>query len=171
MASTSKEQVIKFGSGAEFVINEDPELKSTWAQRGTVAGASTLLALLAAHGWVAGDNVVTAAASVFAGIVFAGVLHLDCARHTIRPRVLLLNALQLRVCCVSIQYQAMLPNLTASGRSTTPTLSNTYRSLRGGARAQGQSSVRPDICLSTWDTTSLPGRRTMCCACPRWQSV
>lgn len=73
VASTSKQQVVKFGSGTEFVIDEDPELKSTWAQRGIVAGASALLAVLGAHGWVGSDNVATAALSVAAGIVFAGV--------------------------------------------------------------------------------------------------
>ena len=67
-----KSQVVTFDD-VEFVVEEDPDLKSTWAQRATVAGSAMASALLLAQGLSHSDNPVVVGIAMMTGFIFAGL--------------------------------------------------------------------------------------------------
>jgi hypothetical protein len=70
-ASASPRQVVKYGE-SEFVVEENPELKSTWGQRATVGSSACAMAALLGLGCWHCDNALVGVAAFLLGYVFAG---------------------------------------------------------------------------------------------------
>lgn len=68
---TAKQQVVSY-NGIDFVVEDDPDLKSSWGQRLTVASSSVTMALLMGSGVSHGIDGLQAALCIFAGYIFAG---------------------------------------------------------------------------------------------------
>eukprot|EP00892_Ulva_mutabilis_P010348 jgi/Ulvmu1/7686/UM038_0118.1 len=67
-----KRQVVSY-NGVNFLVDEDPELKSSWGQRLIVASSSTAMALLMASGVSHGIDAPQACLCAFAGFIFADI--------------------------------------------------------------------------------------------------
>lgn len=70
-AAADKEQVVSY-EGVEFVVDEDPELKSTWGQRAIVGSSALATAALLAQGVTHSNSVVATGLAMLAGFIFAG---------------------------------------------------------------------------------------------------
>ena len=66
-----KRQVVSY-DGVDFTVDENPELKSSWGQRLTVASSSVAMGLLMASGFSHGIDGLQAGLCIFAGYIFAG---------------------------------------------------------------------------------------------------
>lgn len=69
-----KQQVVSY-NGVDFVVEDDPELKSSWGQRLTVASSSVTMALLMGSGFSHGIGALQAGLCLFAGYIFAGSVY------------------------------------------------------------------------------------------------
>ena len=70
-SAADKEQVVSY-DGVEFVVDEDPDLKSTWGQRAIVGSSALTTAALLAQGVMHSNSVVATGLAALAGFVFAG---------------------------------------------------------------------------------------------------
>jgi hypothetical protein len=66
-----RSQIVTY-DGVEFVVDDNPELKSTWGQRATVASSALASALLLAQGINHGHSAVATGLAMLAGYIFAG---------------------------------------------------------------------------------------------------
>lgn len=71
-----KAQVVSY-EGLEFVVDENPELKSSWEQRITVWSSALVSAALVAQGAAHSDSVVSMGLAILGGYIFAGMSHSD----------------------------------------------------------------------------------------------
>lgn len=71
-----KRQVVSY-DGVDFTVDENPELKSSWGQRVTVASSSVAMGLLMASGFSHGIDGLQAGLCIFAGYIFAGLTFSD----------------------------------------------------------------------------------------------
>ena len=67
------------------MVDENPELKSTWGQRGTVAGSAALSALLLFQGVSHSQSIVATSLAMVAGYVFAGACLRASGPSTLLP--------------------------------------------------------------------------------------
>ena len=68
-----KRQVVSY-NGVNFLVDDNPDLKSSWGQRLTVASSSLAMSLLLANGVSHGIDAPQAILCAFCGFVFAGML-------------------------------------------------------------------------------------------------
>jgi hypothetical protein len=75
-AATRKQANVVSYSGVEFVVDFNPELKSTWGQRVTVLVSAAVSGSLLAQGVVHSANPVVVGFAVVAGFIFSGAFFL-----------------------------------------------------------------------------------------------
>jgi hypothetical protein len=69
----NKSQVVAYDD-LEFVVDENPELKSTWDHRRIVWSSALVSMALFAQGVAHSDSIVSTGLAMFGGFIFAGVV-------------------------------------------------------------------------------------------------
>ena len=71
-SAAERSQVVSY-DGVEFVVDENPALQSTWAQRGIVAGGALASGVLLAQGILHSHSIPGTLLAMLAGYTFAGM--------------------------------------------------------------------------------------------------